>query len=550
MARRATGVDIGSRTAVFLRGEVKGNSFAVTEFALSEHRESDVTAAWAAADPGFKATAARVGLTGRDVNVRYSRVPRLPDWQLRKLMRFEVEEVGGSSGVQVASDFNVLPELPEVEGEDVVLLAMARESLLEEHAEGLASAGGKLDAFSPNTLALYNAWLRYGVVMDDTVLVADIGHENVDAVLVRGTDLLFARNLTGGSRMFDEAIAQRFDLGMERAEEIKRRLVSVDPRATFDDPRAEKASRAVLGAAGQLLSLLQSTVAFARSQVKVSGLEVDRCVLSGGGAALEGLDRYLAGGLGVPVERFDPFQVVDDSELDTEARARLEEHGLESVVALGLATMGSDPDAYSVEVLPEGERKRRAFWGGTIHLIAAGVLALVFLGALSYGRQQELGEVREEAAKLQARWRRDSSNDKRTTALQEENAELAALAHELSGLTGAGEQAARFAVAVARHMPRDFWGTSFTSTWGTDPELGIARGAERPLLHLEGRTREGTGSVSAAYREFVEGLQAAIPEMRFKDSLSNTGGRFTVDATLLAPPEPVAGDEGTGEEER
>ena len=60
----------------------------------------------AATDPGFKVTSARVGLTGRGVNVRYTRVPRVPDWQLRKLMRFEVEEIGGFSAHADASELH------------------------------------------------------------------------------------------------------------------------------------------------------------------------------------------------------------------------------------------------------------------------------------------------------------------------------------------------------------------------------------------------------------------------------------------------------------
>ena len=46
---------------------------------------------------------------------------------------------------------------------------VARESLLEEHADGLAAAGGKAQAFTPNSIALYNAFLRYGVVQDEAV---------------------------------------------------------------------------------------------------------------------------------------------------------------------------------------------------------------------------------------------------------------------------------------------------------------------------------------------------------------------------------------------
>src|SRR5260221_14400835 len=208
MARIVTGIDLGLRNAKLLRGHTKGNSFRVTGFAVLPLESKEIADGWAGLAPPFKPGSARIGLTGRDVNIRYTRVPRVPDWQLRNLMRFEVEEIGDQSGSGVASDFNLLPQLPEIEGEDVVLLAMARENLLDAHLAGLAKVGGVLDAFSPNAVALYNAWLRFGVVGDETVLLANIGHDNVDVAIVRGPDLLFARNLTGGSRLFEDALSQ------------------------------------------------------------------------------------------------------------------------------------------------------------------------------------------------------------------------------------------------------------------------------------------------------------------------------------------------------
>src|SRR5262245_25696101 len=307
MPRTVTGIDLGLRNARFLRGYAKGNTFHVTNFANVPVASGEIADGWEALELPFKPTQARVGVTGRDVNVRYVRVPRVPDWQLRNLMRFEVEEIGGQSGTGLASDFNLLPNLPEIEGEDVVLLAMARESLLEEHEAGLKSCGGSLEAFSPNAIALFNAWTRYGVLQDEIVLVANIGHDNVDVVIARGPDLLFARNLTGGSRLFEDAIAQRFQVSAEKARELKETIASLDPQAKHIDTNAEKASRAVLGAAGQLTSLLQSTVLFCKSQIKLTGLKLDRVMLCGGGAALHGLAPFLKNTLGVPVELFDPW---------------------------------------------------------------------------------------------------------------------------------------------------------------------------------------------------------------------------------------------------
>jgi len=357
---RGSGVDIGTASAKWLSGELKGTTFVVHSFALGDNEEGTLAGGWAAL-AGQKLGAARIGVNGRDLNMRYTRVPRLPDWQLRRLMRFETEEIGGQSDSEVASDFNVLPEMPEIEGEDVVLLALARESLLAEHVDGLKATGGKVDAFTPNALGLYNAFLRYGTIEEETVLLADIGHENLNVVLVRGADLVFARNLSGGSRLFDKALAERFGIDEKRARAYKLSEGTLDTGRPFKDPNQEKAGRALAAPAGQILSLLQSAVVFAKSQVKISSLKLDRVLLCGGGARLAGLPAYLTRGMSVPVELFDPFRVVDLSKLDPESAERLEAHKLEAVTALGLATAAADPEAYGLEILPERVRKTREF---------------------------------------------------------------------------------------------------------------------------------------------------------------------------------------------
>ncbi len=544
MARTTTGIDIGRHASKLLRGQFKGGTFHVTDYVFRPGDQADLAATWASLEPGFKPTAARVGLTGRDVNVRYTQVPRVPDWQLRKLMRFEVEEVGGQSGSEVASDFNLLPSLPEIEHEDVCLLAMARESLLEQHIDGLQAVGGKLDAFTPNSLALYVAWLRYGAIEEETVLLANVGHENVDVILVRGPDLLFARNLSGGAKLFDDAVAQRFQVGAAKAGQLKHQLVDLTPGAPARDANAEKASRACSAPAGQLLSLLQSTVMFCRSQVKIASLKVDRVLLCGGGAKLKGLDRYVAQGMGVPCERFDPFRVVDTDGLDPEAADLLRAHQDESVVALGLATMASDPDAYSIEILPAGVRRAREFWGRSAFLYAAALLGVLFLGFHAWNQSRQLGVVEDDLRAARAQVRRATGVDQRARETIQQNAELKSVADELFAVAGSGEQLARAMTALRTALPNEFWIQELSSEWGFDEDWGVARGAELPILHLEGRAREGTESMATVYQAFLSELDARFPGARLKQRPSPSGDKFTIDMTLLAPPEAAADDAG------
>jgi Tfp pilus assembly PilM family ATPase len=541
MARIVTGIDLGLRNAKLLRGHTQGNSFRVTDFALLPLESAEIAEGWNGLRPPFKPAGARIGLTGRDVNIRYTRVPRVPDWQLRNLMRFEVEEIGDQSGSGVASDFNLLPQLPEIEGEDVVLLAMAREGLLEAHAAGVKAAGGSVEAFTPNAIALYNAFLRYGVVQDETLLLANIGYDNTDVVIVRGPDLIFARNLAGGSRLFEDAIAQRLQVSSAKACEIKETLVDLDPAARPTEALAERARDATKGAAGQLLGLLQSTVLFCKSQIKISSLKLDRVLLCGGGSALSGLPQYLQSGLAVPVEYFDPFRVVDSSALPPEKQQELEQYKLESVIALGLATMAADDETWAIELLPAALARKRAFAERHVWLIAAGVLALGWLGFDAWNTSQRLALARRQATDLSAQWTRADKTHRKTEELIAQNEKLAILAGQLEYTAGSGEQLARALDQLEGHLPADFWLTQLTADLKAQPELRVQRGAERPILSIGGKAKEGTNSLAAQYAAFIRDFRAALPKSaELSEHLAPNGARFTLDLTVFAPPEKPA----------
>lgn len=539
MARKATGVDVGSRSAALIEGRVQGTGFQVTAFHFQEFEPGSDP--WQVLEPSFAPRTARVGITGKDMNLRYSRVPRLPDWQLAKLMRFEVEEVGAANAV--AADFNLLPELPEIEGEDTVLLAMVRENALEPPLAAIAAAGGQLDAFSPNAVGLYNAWLRYGVVMDDTVLLANVGHESTDVVLVRGADLVFARSLSGGSGLFEQALSERLGLSSAKARGVLEGQVDLAPGAqTAGD--AERATKTCLGPAGQLASLIGSALSLARTQIKVPSLKLDRVFLSGRGTRVRGLERYLSGALSVAVERFDPFRVVNFEGLGAEAQALLERRRSEAVIALGLATAGSDPDAYSIEIVPAALERRRQFLGGTLFLIAAAVLAVAFVGYDAWTKHGRLESLRLAVGALERQERQASRTHARTVDLVRESDAMGQRAQELFHLAGSGEQAVRVLSALSASLPPNFWLTSVTGRSGHHAELGIERGRELPIVTVEGRAQEGIRPRGETFVEFLSILRGHLPEARIVERLSPEEDRFSLDLCLMLPPAPA----GAGEE--
>ena len=68
----------------------------------------------------------------------------------------------------------------------------------------------------------------------------------------------------------------------------------------------------------------------------------------------------------------------------------------------------------------------------------------------------------------------------------------------------------------------------------------MVRGSERPILHLEGRAREGTESIAALLEGYVTRLRARFPAAEFVYQPSPTGNKFTLDMTLYAPAKPAA----------
>ena len=320
---------------------------------------------------------ALLALSGKDLIVRYTQVPPVPDWRLEMLMNFEIQEVSEQSGGDVSAAYKKLEVGDTSSGDNVVLVALAKNGYLKPRLEALKAAGLDVLGGCPRSVGSFWAYKENGKLgFDETVFLMHIGHENTDVTIVRNGELLFARNVSGGSRLFTDAIVQNMRVDGPTAEKLKVNKGNLTPRgkAKYRDSAEEKVANSMMQAAGHLVSAFNSSVMFAKAQTKVPDCQPDRLVLMGGGALLKGLPEYLESNLGVPVELFDPFSSIDLGPLSEEAANALRQDQGAMAATLGLAQMAADPDAFRVEVLPEADRKRRRFLQHTALTIASGVL--------------------------------------------------------------------------------------------------------------------------------------------------------------------------------
>jgi len=550
MASNVVGVDLGTSCVRVIQGRAKGTSFVPTRYVSQPCDGAAPIDAFVEALRASKlrAPGARLGLTGRDMMLRYSQVPRLADAQLRGLMKFEIEELASQAGGNLASDFNLLPMPPGLTGDDTVLVALARNEALEAATAALKGSRASVGAFTPNSIALYDAFLKLGPVAADGVLLACIGSEHTDVAIVLGPDLAFARNLSAGGAIFTAAIRDRFGVDDAKAEEMKRNLPNLAPTAKgkFRSAQEEKVTNALLGAAGQFVSLLQSTATLAKSQLKLPELRIERLFLCGGGARLLGLPEYLEASTGWKTQLFDPLESLDLGSLPTEERAALEQERFESAVALGLALASAERGLYRLDVLPARLLKRRKLLGRTSFLIAAGALAAVYLGVDAVITKGLRDDAVVEASAAQSEAKKRKAIHEQTAALvgteaaPGRNTALAEAATEYEGRVALGASLLAVDRALRQLLPSDLWITKIRAAVERDdqhPDVN-AKDLARPLITVEGRGREGAERIEQVFQTFTTKLRELFPTMGFWQGPRRTAKGFEFTLVInLAPAE-------------
>ena len=405
---RGTGIDVGAEMVKVVQARARGTGLEVLAAAsFSRHSlgvdGSDVNAlalaaASRAAELGFHHGAAVAGITGKDVILRYMSVPPAPLWKLHQLMDYEVGEITGEDPGGFAYDFRPLNLPQRAIDEFLLMVAVARNEVLEERLASFAAGRIAIEHLCPDAAALFNVFARC-VEADprEYVVLLDVGAEKTEVVFMRNQSFVFARSVMPGGREFSEAIAETLDVSAERAEEIKQRRGAILPPEEIAKHTGHEAEfyDALAAAAGQLVRSVQSTLMFARTQTKLTDMAVSRYYLCGGGARLGGLRERLAEGLGKPVEWLDLSAGASGAESVAEQPSS---YG----VALGLAIAAARPDAFALRLVPARVARRRRFRRKGVFACAAALLALLVAGASALGTVHNWRTARNELADVRA----------------------------------------------------------------------------------------------------------------------------------------------------
>lgn len=370
------------------------------------------------ASRGVRARRVVLGVSGRDAITRYSFLPHMPEWRLKLLVGMEVAEVAEKTGEPLSADHAVLSSGGEG---NLVLVALAKDARVQETVSAVQAAGVEVGGAVPQPVAVADCFRLLGEEVEArTTLVLDVGHSASEVALVEMGELIFARSVAMGASIFHERLEK---------------LLGADP-ATVNEvlesgrtPDGDDIDGHLRAGRQQLASLAESSLGFARAQLKRKNLKVERAVITGGGSRVPGLVEAVGKALGCPAEAFDPLANLDASGADRTSREDAERSGLEAAAAAGLALSAVVPTATKLDLLPLGVKARLEFRHRTVWVrAAAGILAAALLVSLGVAFTARGGQRSRQAAlrsaagavgqRVEAHKQLKSENDRRDLELR------------------------------------------------------------------------------------------------------------------------------------
>ena len=301
------GLDIGQCALKAVKARASGQLVDVMAFDHIEYKKSLSTAGTDASATIREALQTFLGrndvvdcsfsvsiAAGRAALVRFIKLPPVDRRKVPDIVRYEATQQIPFPLEDVIWDHQVI-ERNYAPGEEleVGLFAMRREAIFD-FLSNLMVSGIEVENIQLSAVALYNC-VRYDQPTEDGAIMAvDIGAENTNLVVVDANSV-WTRSLPIGGNDFTRAIATKFGIDFDQAENLKRNM----PRSG----KAQELFETLRPSLQSLLDEIQRSAGYYRSLHKSS--KFVKLLGFGAGFRMYGVQRFLEAGLAYPAEVFE-----------------------------------------------------------------------------------------------------------------------------------------------------------------------------------------------------------------------------------------------------
>jgi type IV pilus assembly protein PilM len=276
-------------------------------------------------------------------------MPKMDEKELMSAVGFEAENYIPLPSEKMYLDFKKIdPIVDHLDHLDVLIVAVEK-TIVDSYVSCLKKSG-----LIPVTLEIETQSIVRTLVKDETsltpIVLIDFGGDSTDFIVFSGHSIRFTSSISVSSQQVTEAISKELGITERQAEHMKIKY-------GLSSKKPAHRSKAVLKTIGPVLSELineiQKYLEFYSGhdfhdhipQKLGKKNNVEKIILSGGGANLKGLDEFLSKKLGIPVEFGDPWINFSDK-FKKNIPFELQKKSLSYVTALGLALRKTDSEFY------------------------------------------------------------------------------------------------------------------------------------------------------------------------------------------------------------
>lgn len=278
---------------------------------------------------GIRTKNIAVGLPAGKTFTSIVETDTLPEKELRKSFRFEIDKYVPMAMSDAKADYIILGPSPNDPARTEVLVSSVAKDYAESVMEMIEKTGLNIIAMEPEPLAMARALAIPGAI--DASLIVDFGEKSTDLVINYKNQPRLVRTIPGGFGVLVKAVASGLDVREDQARQFILKF-------GLDESQVEgQVFRLLNSHLDNFASELAKSVRF--FQTKYIGGKIGGIVLSGYAVMVPLFAEYIEAKTGVPTMKGNPWQLVRTS---GEQQQALMNVASEFAVAIGLSERSND----------------------------------------------------------------------------------------------------------------------------------------------------------------------------------------------------------------
>ncbi|MFZ2658377.1 MAG: type IV pilus assembly protein PilM [Victivallales bacterium] len=377
-----------------------GGKFVLEKFAFAEYggdlKEEELLSALTdklasvLTEHQFTAKKVMISISGQAAFIRFVKLPPMSDKEdkVKQIVEYEAKQNVPFPIDEVVWDYQLIST--GVENEIEVMFIVVKDTVVEELTNAIEKFGKEIGVVDVAPVACYNAARANEVGGNECVMILNIGSKCSSLVFI-DCGRFFVRPIPIAGHSITQQISKEFGIPFKDAEELKRKHGFVALGGAYEEPDSEVAatiSKIVRNVMTRLHGELNRSINVYRSQQK--GNKPVKLYLSGGSSVMAFTPRFFSDKLKIPVEYFNPFQVVSLPEHINREHLAEVAHMFSEVIGLGLRHITSCP--IEISLIPDKIKKMQEIKHKTPYFYASAAsfvlcLALIYF---SLGKQESI----------------------------------------------------------------------------------------------------------------------------------------------------------------